>query len=61
MNLCTIKKLLKTIIRCYGYEATDKEIPKVGSSYTCLAVISLDSVLKNDGDYYLQVFLSEYK
>ena len=25
---------------------------KVDSSYTCLAVISLDSVLKKDGNYY---------
>ena len=37
------------------------EIPKVCSNYTCLAVISLDSVLKKDQDYYLQVFLKKCK
>ena len=30
----------------------DKKNPKVDSSYTCSAVISLDSVLKKDGNYY---------
>ena len=43
------KKFLKTKIKYYGDEATyfyDKEIPKVESSYTCLAVILIDAVLK---------------
>ena len=31
------------------------------SSYTCLAVISLDSALKEDENYYPQVFLKECK
>ena len=31
------------------------------SNYTCLAVISLDSTLKKDENYYLQVFLKECK
>ena len=31
------------------------------SNYTCLAVISLDSTLKKDGNYYPQVFLKECK
>ena len=39
----------------------DKEIPKVVSNYTCLAVISLDSILKKDENYYPQVFLKECK
>ena len=39
----------------------DKRIPKVDSNYTCLAVISLDSALKKDDSYYLQVFLKECK
>ena len=39
----------------------DKEVPKVDSNYTCLAVIFLDSVLKKDESYYLQVFLKECK
>ena len=33
----------------------------MGSNYTCLAVISLDSALKKDENYYLQVFLKECK
>ena len=31
------------------------------SNYTYLAVISLDSALKKDDNYYLQVFLTECK
>ena len=31
------------------------------SNYTCLAVISLDSTLKKDGNYYPQVILKECK
>ena len=38
-----------------------KEIPKVDFSHTYLALISLDSALKKDDSYYLQVFLKEYK
>ena len=40
---------LKTKIKSYGNDVTDfydKEIPKVNSNHTCLAVISLDSALK---------------
>ena len=33
----------------------------VDSNYTCLAVISLDSVLKKDSNYYPQVFLKVCK
>ena len=33
-----------------------KEIPRVDANYTCLALISLDSALKKDENYYLQVF-----
>ena len=33
-----------------------KKIPKVDSSHTCLAVISLDSSLKKDDNYNPQVF-----
>ena len=45
------KNFLKTKIKSYGDEVTDfydKEIPKMNSNYTCLAVISLDSALKKD-------------
>ena len=31
------------------------------SNHTCLAVISLNSALKKDDNYYLQVFLKECK
>ena len=58
------KKYLKTKIKSYGEEVTDfcdKEIPKVDSDHTCLAIISLDSALKRDEIYYLQVFLKECK
>ena len=34
----------------------DKEIPKANSNHTCLAVISMDSALKKDKNYYPQVF-----
>ena len=34
-----------------------KKIPLVEINKTCLAVISLDSALKKDVNYYLQVFL----
>ena len=57
------KKFLKSKIRSYGDEAPDfqdKEVPNVGSNYTCL-VILVDSVLKKDGNYFLQVFLKECK
>ena len=33
----------------------------MASNYTCLAVISLDSALKKDEKYYLQVFLKVWK
>ena len=40
-------------IKSYNDEVTDfydKEIPKVSSDHTCLAVISLDSALKKNGN-----------
>ena len=39
----------------------DEKIPKVDSNHTCLVVISLDSALKKDESYYLEVFLKECK
>ena len=58
------KEFLKTKIKSHGNEVTyfyDKEIPKVDSNHTCLAVISLDFALKTDGNYYPQFFLKECK
>ena len=55
---------MKTKIKSHGDEVTDfydKEIPKVDSNYICLAVISFDSALKKDENYYPQVFLKECK
>ena len=39
----------------------DEKIPQVDSNYTCLAVITLDSALKKDENYYPQVFLKGCK
>ena len=55
---------MKTKIKSHGDEVTGfygKAIPKVYSNHTCLAVISLDSVLKKDENYYPQVFLKDCK
>ena len=60
MNLSIIKIFLKTKMKSYGDEVTDfygREIPMVDSNHTCLAVISLDSALNKDRNYYPQVFL----
>ena len=55
---------MKTKIKSYGDKVThfyNEEIPKVESNHTCLAVISLDSALKKDGNCFLQVFLKKRK
>ena len=55
---------MKTKIKSNGDEVADfynKKTPKVESNHTCLAVISFDSALKKDDNYYLQVFLKECK
>ena len=47
------KTFFKSRIKSYDDEVTDfydKEIPKVSSDHTCLAVISLDFALKKDGN-----------
>ena len=51
-------------MKSYGNKVTDfydKEIPKVDSNHTFLAVISFYSALNKDGNYYPQVVLKEYK
>ena len=55
------KEFLKTKIKNEVTDFYDKKIPKVDSNHTCLAVISLDSALKKDDNYYAQVFLKECK
>ena len=55
---------MKTTKKSHGEKVTnfyDKQLLKVDSNYTYLAVISLDSALKKDDNYYLQVFLTECK
>ena len=55
---------LKTKIKFYVDEVTDffdNKISKVDSNHTFLAVISLDSALNKDRNYYPQVFLKECK
>ena len=55
---------MKTKINSSGDKATDfhdREMPKAGSKHTCLAVLTIDSALKKDEDYYLQVFSEECK
>ena len=58
------KEFLETKIKFHGDEVTDfyyKNVPKVDSNHTCLVVISLDSALKKDDNYYPQVLLKECK
>ena len=55
---------MKTKIKFHGDEVADfydKKVSKTDSNPICLAVISLDSALKKDDNYYLQVFLKECK
>ena len=57
------KKVLNIKIRSCGEKPADihdKNVPKVGSNYTFLTVLLLDSVLKEDKNYYSQV-LREWK
>ena len=58
------KIFLKNKVKSYGDELTDfydNEIPKVDSNHTCLAIISFDSALSKDENYYPQVLLRECK
>ena len=55
---------MKTKIKSHDSEVTDfynKKIPKLDSNHACLAVISLNSALKENDNYYRQVFLKECK
>ena len=58
------KTFLKTKTAFYGDKATnfhDKEGPKLDSSYTFLAVMSLNCFLEVYEKYYPQLFLKECK
>ena len=53
---------MKTKIKSHSDEVTDfyhKEILKEDSNHNCLAIISLDFVLKRDENNYRQYFLKE--
>ena len=50
---------LKTKVKSHGDNVTkfyDKDIPKIDSNHTSLAVITSYFALKKDGNNYLQVF-----
>ena len=58
------KNCLKIKIKSYGDEGTDfydKEIPKMDSNHTFFPVISLDSALKKNENYYRQRLFKECK
>ena len=57
-NLSIIKEFK---IKSNDVEVTDFYDKKVDSNHTCLVVITLDSALKDDDNYYPQVFLKELK
>ena len=55
---------MKSKIKSHGEEVTEfynKNFPKVESNHTSLALISLNSSLKEDDSYHPQVFLKECK
>ena len=55
---------MKTKAQSHGDEFTDlydKEICKLVPNHNFLAVINLDSAVKKDENYYLQMFLKEFK
>ena len=55
------KKFLTTKKKSYGVETTDfydKEMPKVGLYYICIAVIFIDYVFRKDKDYYPQILMN---
>ena len=55
---------MKTKIKVHVNEVIDfynKKFPKLDSNHALLSVISLDSALKKDDNYYSQAFLKECK
>ena len=56
------KMIFESKTKSNGDEVTNvfnKEIPKVDSNYTCLAVISLETAAKKDENHYPEGFLKE--
>ena len=63
--LFMIKKYLKTKVREYDGEIKTiflgNDVPKENMHYTCTAYITIDSIMKMDKKYFLQVYLEECK
>ena len=60
----SISKNFENKNRFYGDEATDfhsRKIPEIATYYICWSVMLINSVLKMNENYYLQVFSKEYK
>ena len=58
-------KYIKTKIKLYADKVNTyfqrKKIPKENASYKCLSLIMLDSVIRANEKYYLQILLEECK
>ena len=58
-------KYIKTKIKLYADKVNTnfqrKKIPKENASYKCLSLIMLDSVIRANKKYYLQILLEECK
>ena len=55
---------MKTKIKSHANEVTNfynRKISKLDSNHNCLAVISLDSAVKENNNYYWKMFLKECK
>ena len=59
------EKYLKAKIKSYNGKINtnfrDNKIPKEGSQFICLSVVSIDSRFRTGKNYYPQVFLEECK
>ena len=59
------EKYFKTKVREFdGVKKTNflgNDVPKENMHYTCIACITIDSVMKMDKKYFLQVYLEECK
>ena len=58
-------KCIKTKIKSYGHKVNTNlqgnKIPRESSSYKCLSLIMLDSVIRANKRYYPQILLEECK
>ena len=62
---CDNEKNIKTLIKIYrdkvNTNSQGKKVPKENSSYKCLSLIILDSIIKATKNYYPQTLLEECK